>query len=54
VGTPAKKVTLSRSMSLSAGSASNRGSITTVPPNANPPFWMTVWPKEWKSGSTHR
>ena len=32
VGTPAKKVTSSFAISDSAGPASNRGSITTVPP----------------------
>ena len=53
VGTPAKKVTSSRSISASAGPASKRGSRTTVPPKAKPAFMITVWPKEWKSGSTH-
>ena len=54
VGTPPKKVTDSRSIRPSAAAGSKRGSITTVPPKANAPFWMTVWPKEWNSGSTHR
>ena len=54
VGTPAKNVTSSFAMAPSAALASKRGSITTVPPNANAPFWITVWPNEWNSGSTHR
>ena len=54
VGTPAKKVMPSSCISCSAGPASNLGSITTVPPVAAPAFWITVWPKEWNSGSTHR
>ena len=54
VGTPAKNVTSSDCISCSAAPASKRGSMTTVPPYAAPPFWMTVWPKEWNSGSTHR
>ena len=54
VGTPAKKLTFSASMSWSAASASKRGSITMVPPKAKAPFWITVWPKEWNSGRTHR
>jgi hypothetical protein len=54
VGTPAKNVTFSFTMAFSAGVASNRGSITTRPPYAKPPFMITVWPNEWKSGSTHR
>ena len=53
VGTPAKKVTPSCSISVSAGPASKRGSSTTVPPKAKPAFMITVWPKEWNSGSTH-
>ena len=52
VGTPAKNVTPSCSISVSAGPASKRGSSTTVPPKAKPAFMITVWPKEWKSGST--
>ncbi len=54
MGTPAKNVTFSFCISASAGPASKRGSITTVPPKAKAPFWITVWPKEWNSGSTHR
>ena len=54
VGTPAKKVMPSLCISSSAAPASKRGSITTVPPYAAEPFWITVCPKEWNSGSTHR
>ena len=54
VGTPAKKVMFSSCISCSAGPASNLGSITTVDPVDAAPFWITVWPKEWNSGSTHR
>ena len=54
VGTPAKKVIPSVFISSSAASASKRGSITTVPPYAAEPFWITVWPNEWNSGSTQR
>ena len=53
MGTPAKKVTCSFAIVFSAASASKRGSITTVPPYRKPPFWITLCPKEWKSGSTH-
>ena len=44
---------LAASISASAGPASKRGSSTTVPPKAKPAFMITVWPKEWNSGSTH-
>ncbi len=54
VGTPAKKVTFSLTSSSIAALGSKRGSSTTVPPNANAPSRITVWPKAWKSGSTQR
>ncbi|OIQ74042.1 hypothetical protein GALL_443180 [mine drainage metagenome] len=54
VGTPAKNVTPAFSIRSSAVRASKRGSMTTVPPKAQAVFWITVCPKEWKSGSTHR
>ncbi len=54
VGTPAKNVTRSDSISASARAASNRGSSTTVAAVANPAFICTVWPKEWNSGRAAR
>ena len=54
VGTPAKNVTSSVCSSRTAAAASNRGSITSVEPAANPAFMSTVEPNEWNSGSTSR
>ena len=42
VGTPAKSVTLSRSMMASASSGVKRGSSVKVPPTAIEAFWMQV------------
>src|SRR3954464_979895 len=51
VGTPWKRVALSRSMISSALSGSKRGSIVTVAPTLTALFIVQVWPNEWKSGS---
>ena len=54
MGTPAKNDTRSRTMMSSAALASNRGSMTIVPPKHSAVFWMQVWPNAWNSGSTAR
>ncbi len=51
VGTPAKSVTRSRSRISKHFFGSKRGSSVKVPPAAIVAFWITVCPKEWKSGS---
>lgn len=54
VGTPAKTVISSRPISASAAAASNRGISTRVEPTESAEFMLTVWPKEWNSGSVTR
>ncbi len=51
VGTPARIVTRSRSRISKHFFGSKRGSNVKVPPPAIVPFWITVCPNEWKSGS---
>ena len=41
-------------MMPSTASAAKRGSNVMVAPEQKPVFMSTVWPKEWKSGSTTR
>ena len=51
VGTPANRVTPSRSRISKASAGLKRGSNVKVPPFAIVAFWIAVWPKEWNSGS---
>ena len=41
-------------MISSASPGSNLGSIVRVAPTRREAFMLTVWPKEWKSGSEPR
>ncbi len=54
VGTPAKNVTCSASMSARACRAPNLGNSTRVAPVAKPAFICTLCPNEWNSGSVIR